>query len=317
MAEEGDDWCTIESDPGVFTEMLQTLGCSTVELEELYTLDDESLGQLPPIHGLIFLFKWVGEQQKEHAATTEPLPEDSIPPNLFFAHQVTTNACATQAILSVVLNAGLSEDSLGKSLAEFQSFTQSFEPQLKGIAISSSDEIRSAHNAFGRPDAFLNDSKLHIPTGDEEAFHFVAYVPVDGTLYELDGLQKGPIVVGSGGDDWLSVAREAIQERMQKGGDHIKFNLMAVMQDKRIKLRDQLSLLTQGSPEYDETVAQLAAEDAKREQWKMENQRRRHNYVPLCMQFLKELAMSGKLPQVSQEANERYAAKRAKMMSKK
>ena len=279
-------------------------------LQELYTLDELAVSTVP-IYGLIFLFQWIGEVQAEHAASKEPLEESAIPPNLFFAHQVTTNACATQAVLSVLLNSSDVKDKLGNVLGEFQSFTASFPPNLKGVAISSSEEIKTIHNSFARPEALWEDpSARAAPAEKGEAFHFVAYVPVDGTVYELDGLQKGPIVVGSIGDngDWLSVAQQAIQERMTDA--HIKFNLMAVTADPRVGWRTELEAASDETTR-NEIAAQLAQHDRLREQWKLENQRRRHNYLPLCIELFKELAKQGDLPQLVSEAKERYAAKRA------
>ena len=327
---EGDDWCTIESDPGVFTELLETVGCKTVELQELWSLDDDSLQTLQSstgaVYGLVFLFQWIGKQQQEHAATKEPLAEEDTPDDLFFAHQITTNACATQAMLSVVLNAAdLSDDDLGDTLAEFKAFTKEFPPHLKGVAISSQETIKKAHNSFARPDGFLTADQQHrraAASQENEAFHFVAYVPVNGIVYELDGLQKGPMVVGAYDDnkndknrqDWLVQARAAIQERMAIAGEqHVKFNLMAVIQDKRLILEQRISSNNSDDSDDDDSnnhnnnqaAALLAVETAKRQQWRTENQRRRHNYVPLCVQLLKELAAAGRLPQLIQEAQEK------------
>lgn len=302
--------------------MLESLGCKNFELDELWSLEDEALDQLKKstnhVFGLIFLFQYDGDIQKQHAETKMPLSEDETPENLFFAHQVTTNACATQAILSVVLNAQLPEEQLGKVLSDFHSVARTFPPELKGVAIAGSEEIKQAHNAFTRSDAFLHEGKVYSKqTG--EAFHFVAYVPLENTVYELDGLQKGPIVVGSFGggdnqDDWLTVARGAIQDRMhQIGADsgQVKFNIQAVIEDKRVRLLQELDE-TNDDDHRQMIMQQLAQEEAKREQWKVENQRRRHNFVPLAMALLKELARKKDLwNELIEGARERQQARAA------
>ena len=315
-----DEWCTIESDPGVFTELLENVGVRHVELDELWSMDDDTLTALKesgPVYGLIFLFKWKPGMSST-AVSVERKPLDTIPEGLFFAHQVTTNACATQAILSVILNNN--DIDLGKTLTEFKSFTESFPPNLKGEAIGSCQELKTAHNSFARKDVqFLQEQKTLQKGGiDQDIFHFVSYIPYEGNVYELDGLQSGPIVLNKDNTtntDWMMVARTAIQQRMSTLPGEIKFNLMAVIRDKRVGLYEKLTTIsnndttttTTTSDEYYQ--AQLEAENAKRNEWNYENQRRRHNYIPLCIQLLKELAKHGTLPQLMKEAKERVQAK--------
>ncbi len=335
------DWCTIESDPGVFTSLIESFGVKNAQLTELWSLDDDSLQTLVndygKVYGLIFLFKWQSSTSSgnDDSGTNKPLSSDEIPEDLFFAKQVTTNACATQAILSVLFNASSSSSTedeegqnkliLGPTLDALKSFTMTFPADLKGEAIGASDEIRDAHNSFARKEVFLMDEqKKRIATDDDDVFHFIAYVPHGNeTVYELDGLQSGPIPSGSidtassssigGGEDmaWLQVARTAIQKRIEKyAATEIKFNLMALTADKRVGLQGKIDTLLQaGTGEGDESIvhlqAELANEEATRQGWMEENERRRHNYLPLCVELIRALAASGKLPALTDKAKER------------
>lgn len=93
-----------------------------------------------PVYGLIFLFKWLPSQGTDEET---PYATDT---DLFFANQVIQNACGTQALLSVVFN---TEDiELGTELAEFKEFTKEFDPYTRGLALSNSEKIRTAHNSL-------------------------------------------------------------------------------------------------------------------------------------------------------------------------
>ena len=208
------DWCTIESDPGVFTSLIESFGVQNAQLTELWALDDDSLKCIleshGKVHGLVFLFKWqssnaISQTNSQNNSQTNgngdgdassskalPLVGGEAPEDLFFARQVTTNACATQAILSILLNAqinnGYTNDgndalslslslSLGETLTNLKEFTSSFPPDLKGESIGASEEIREAHNSFARKEAFclMSDNEKRVAGKDDEVFHFVAY----------------------------------------------------------------------------------------------------------------------------------------------
>ena len=52
---------------------------------------------------------------------------------------------------------------------------------------------------------------------DEDTFHFVAYVPVGGRLYELDGLKEGPVDLGKCEEgDWLTCVKPILDKRIQR-----------------------------------------------------------------------------------------------------
>ncbi|OQS03112.1 ubiquitin carboxyl-terminal hydrolase, partial [Thraustotheca clavata] len=216
-------WCTIESDPGpvnarkahlntgvgVFTSLIEDIGVKGVQVEELYSLDQGEFQQLAPVFGLIFLFKW---EPNHHANASSIATPYEIHPELFFAKQVINNACATQAILSILLNLDAATNvDIGNTLTEFKGFAGDFPSDLKGLAISNSDTIRTVHNSFARAEPFVMDDEKPTAKDSDEVYHFVAYVPFKGYVYELDGLAPGPVCLGPvmGGHpglSWLDVA---------------------------------------------------------------------------------------------------------------
>ncbi|XP_066971736.1 ubiquitin carboxyl-terminal hydrolase isozyme L5 [Macrobrachium rosenbergii] len=323
VVSDAGNWCLIESDPGVFTDLINRFGVKGVQVEELWSLDDESFSNLKPVHGLIFLFKW---QQEDQPSGT--VVQDNRLDKIFFAKQMINNACATQAILSVLLNTKHADVQLGPTLTEFKEFTQTFDAHMKGLALSNSDTIRNVHNSFAKQTLFEFDCKQ--PTEDDDVFHFVGYIPVEGRLYELDGLKDGPIDLGpiAPGTDWLSVVQPVIQRRIQKYSEgEIHFNLMAIVSDRKMVIERNIARIQKEIEEggmdssvQEEELARLRglleSEETKRSRWKVENIRRKHNYLPLIVNMMKILAEEGKLLPIYHAAKEKARERLEKAKSK-
>lgn len=278
-------------------------------MEELWSLDKELFAELKPVHGLIFLFKWV--QDDEPAG---PVVTDDRLDNIFFAKQVINNACATQAILSVLFNCSDPAMELGPILSDFKSFCASFDPYLKGLTLTNSSQIRTVHNSFARQTLYELDSKS---PNKEDVYHFVGYVPIDGRLYELDGLKEGPMDLGAcgAGQAWLDDARPIIEKRIQKYSEgEIHFNLMAVVSDRQQVYEKKIADLREHQMDESASEAEIARlqdlmqeDQRKKQRYKVENIRRKHNYLPLIVSILKKLGETGQLMPLYEKAKQRAA----------
>ena len=108
----------------VFSEIFERIGVRNTHVEEIYSLDEEEFTQRQlQTHGLIFLFKW--DQSIEPTGT--PFPTQQC----WFAKQLVTDACATQAIVGIAMNSASLE--LSEDLVQFKEFTADFSPEVNFI----------------------------------------------------------------------------------------------------------------------------------------------------------------------------------------
>jgi ubiquitin carboxyl-terminal hydrolase L5 len=248
-----------------------------------------------------------------------------------------------------VADAGGTGFDLGPTLSEFKGFTKDFSTEIKGLCVGNSANIREAHNSFARAEPFMmEESKA--ATDKDDVFHFIAYVPRGGRVYELDGLKNGPIdlggfgpssedaaagaaVGGGGAKSWLDVARTAVQSRIDRyTSSEIRFNLMGLVKNKKDGFLEKKAALERllaallaadggaaamedvaaGAGYGNEAVAAdpagraaqraeaeaaladcaqgVQAEEEKFATWRMENVRRKHNYIPFVVNLLRILA---------------------------
>ena len=119
-------------------------------------------------------------------------------------------------------------------------------------------------------------------TEEDDVYHFIAYTPINGVLYEIDGLQPAPISHGvCSFEDFPDMVITVLQRRIERyPANEIRFNLLAMVRDLRIRAR-----------EIGDQDA-LYQEEQKRSGWQWENALRRHNFIGFIGEVLKGITGS-------------------------
>ncbi|XP_044715514.1 ubiquitin carboxyl-terminal hydrolase, family 1 domain-containing protein [Hirsutella rhossiliensis] len=258
--EAWEGWVELESEPAFFNFIVKKLGVKGVTIKELLSLESWSMGLLPkPVFGLVFLFQYTPQLDDEEDDSDDDAP-------VWFANQTTPNSCASVALLNIIMNTEQVE--LCEQLQVFKESTKDLSSPLRGRRIGANGFIRAAHNSFVRridmleADLCLSNevdsakprrSKKSVapkkgrkqgPAASEEfGFHFIAYVPANGFVWELDGMRANPRNVGPlNPEDWTEVATPRIQQRIQEYGNSANgFSLIAMCQSPLDALRSAIA----------------------------------------------------------------------------
>lgn len=140
-------------------------------------------------------------------------------------------------------------------------------PKERGLALDAFDHVREVHNSFATDFDKMNvDLRLkqdfiaaekkkkaqqskrprkkrkNIEEFDDEenGFHFVAYVPAEGYVWKMDGMEVYPRQVGplSGADSWVAMVLPELQAQWESASTNdLEFSLLSLT-----KMRDKSSL---------------------------------------------------------------------------
>ncbi|AIN98674.1 ubiquitin carboxyl-terminal hydrolase, putative [Leishmania panamensis] len=300
MPSDESRWCLIESDPAVFREIVQTVGVKGVSVEDLIMLDPSILEQYEDVYSLVLLFKW---QSSEQASLLGTVVKDAP---VFFAKQVIHNACATLAIMNTLCNYSDQVD-LGPKVQNYLSFCQDLDPEMRGSLLDSFDELREAHNSFAPRSAFEKDEPSQ---KNADVYHFVSFVYRHGHIWELDGLQEGPLQCREATDaNYREALVEVVQRRIDDiaakdttgAGQGISFSLMTIVADPVTVLERNIAALRAEEKPTTALDEELAEMLLLRKKDKEANARRRHDYNAMIVTLLKSLAERGKLEKIVAE----------------
>ena len=131
--------CTLD----VFTNLLRKLGVRGLGVTEIFDITDPFVGNSLDLRGLIFCYPCADEGEAQlyddHEYEDEPDPEAE---DLWFSYQLCNDACASQAIVNIILN--LENVDIQGPLEEFKRDTEKMSPLVRLICMFISSTVNGS-----------------------------------------------------------------------------------------------------------------------------------------------------------------------------
>uniref|UniRef100_A0A4W6EJD2 Ubiquitin carboxyl-terminal hydrolase n=1 Tax=Lates calcarifer TaxID=8187 RepID=A0A4W6EJD2_LATCA len=214
------EWTAMEINP----EMMSKLGVGeNWRFVDVLGLEGDQLSAVPkPCCALMLLFPLTQQHDSFRQQQTDKVAEDS---DVYFLKQTITNSCGTIALLHAAANnkSKLTFDG-DSALKKFLDETAKMSADDRAKQLENNKPIREAHNDVAAQGQCR-------PEADKVNFHFIAFVNVNGQLYEFDGRMNGPVNHGDTKDDsFITDAAKVCRGFMEREQGEVRFSAVALCQ---------------------------------------------------------------------------------------
>lgn len=252
---------------------------------------------------MIFLLRWKEEVDDESM-------EASCPEDIWFANQIQDNNCASLAMLNIIFNNPSAE--IADQLAGFRQFTVNLTPPTRGLSLQNFEYLRKIHNSYARRSEIMQSNINVVDTvkskrlsseindsEDESTYHFIAYLPMNEIVWELDGLKRQPVRLGAvSNDDWLLTAMPRIQHRISRYSENeLMFTLLAITsKSPKNGIQKNLSNVEVANACCAAEDRQMASEKVENRSQSLEHQyamRVKHPYSGFMRRYIRLLSEKG------------------------
>ncbi|KAH6914287.1 ubiquitin C-terminal hydrolase L3 [Coprinopsis sp. MPI-PUGE-AT-0042] len=226
----------LESDPEIFTELIQNLGVRGYEFQDVYSLDDpDLLSFIPrPVYALILTFPEAQmDKEKLNSHDTNKKVYDGKgegEPTIWYS-QTIQNACGLYAVLHAVSN-GVDRTKIesGSTLDNFLKQITPLAPYERALALEASSEIEAAHASA----ATKGGTEAPAANSPDVVHHYTCFVrsKADKHIYDMNGCFRGPVDTGIVQEEEDVLTGEGIgliKEYIKQAGENVGFNLLALV----------------------------------------------------------------------------------------
>lgn len=215
----------MEINPEMLNKMMGKLGVGeSWRFVDVLGLEGEQLSSVPkPCCALMLLFPLTQQHESFRAQQADKVSGGS---EAYFLKQTAVNSCGTIALLHAVAN---NKDKMtfdgASALKKFLDETANMSPDDRAKHLEKNQAIFDAHNEIAAQGQCR-------PEADKVNFHFIAFVNVNGQLYEFDGKINGPVNHGPTKEEsFVMDAAKVCRGFMEREKGEVRFSAVALCQN--------------------------------------------------------------------------------------